>query len=314
LAAVVALAALGIGAFYWTKVRAHHPVEISKPASSLPAKPELTAAPKPEPTAPAQPGPTAPPQPGPIARTPAPPVEVPALVIDNFSVEPQAVAQGKPALLKWSVKHAAEVRIAPDIGKVGATGARSVTPESSTTYKLTAKAANGPSKTDSVTLQVLAPPAIQDFSASRTSIRSGQSVVLKWAVTGAEQVSIDQGVGKVPLEGTHPVFPTVSKTYVLRATGPGGSVSQTVMVTVTYKGNPEIGQFSADPETINAGETAVLRWETINADEVTIDQGIGRVDAQGLLRVTPRATTTYNIAAASSRGTNKRHATVTVKR
>jgi hypothetical protein len=161
---------------------------------------------------------------------------------------------------------------------------------------------------------VLAPPAIQDFSASRTSIQSGQPVVLKWTVTGADQVSIDQGIGKVQMEGTHPVFPTVSREYVLRATGPGGSVSQPVTVNVTYRGIPKIVQFSADPDTVNAGEAALLRWEVLNADEVKIDQGIGQVDAQGPFRVTPQTTTTYNISAASSRGTNKRKVTVTVKK
>jgi serine/threonine protein kinase len=301
LAAAIVLAGLGIGAFYWTKVRSHQS-EVSTPAPSPPPERE----------------PITPPNPEPIPRPPAPvAVAAPALSIENFSVEPQSVAQGQAALLKWSVKHAAEISITPDIGKVGAAGARSVIPQSPTTYELTAKAANGPSKTASVTLGVLARPAIQDFSASRTSIQSGQAAVLKWSVTGAERVSIDQGIGDVPLEGNRPVSPTVSREYVLQATGPGGSVSQPVTITVTYRGNPNIVRFSADPDTIAAGETAVLRWEVVNADEVTI-RGVGpvdaHVDAHGPLRVSPRATTTYSMSAASPRGTVRREVKVTVKR
>jgi hypothetical protein len=160
---------------------------------------------------------------------------------------------------------------------------------------------------------VLAPPAIQDFSASPTAIQSGQSVVLKWAVTGAEQVSIDQGVGKVPPEGTRGVFPTMKTEYVLQATGPGGSVSRSVAVSVTRAGDLlRIVRFWADPETINAGETAVLRWEVVNAAEVRIDHGIGRVEAQGRFPVTPQATTTYRIFA-TAKGTYHRDVTVTVK-
>jgi len=304
LAAVVVVAGLGIGAFYWTKARPHQS-EITTRAPSPP--------PNPGPVASSQPESVAPSQPAPVARpiTP-PPVVVPALSIENFSVEPQSVAQGKPAILKWSVKHAAEIRIAPDIGVVGAAGARSVTPQSPTTYELTAKAAHGPPQTASVTLQVRAPPVIQDFSASRTSVQSGQAAVLRWSVTGAERVSIDQGIGNVPLAGTRPVSPTVSRDYVLEATGPGGSVSRPITINVTYRGIPKIVRFSADPDTIAAGETAVLRWEVVNADEVRI-RGIGPVDAHGPLRVSPQVTTTYSMSAASSRGTVRKDVTVTVR-
>ena len=313
LAAAVVLAALGIGAFYWTKVRTHQS-EISTPAASPPPKSEPIALAKSEPIAPPKSEPTAPAKSEPAARPPAPaPVDVPALAIENFAVEPQAVAPGKAAILKWSVKHAAEVSIAPDIGVVSAAGARSVTPQSPTTYNLTAKAAHGQSKTASVTLQVLAPPAIQDFSASRTSIQSGQSAVLKWTVTGADQVSIDQGVGKVPLEGNRGVFPTVPTEYVLQATGPGGSVSRPVAVSVTHTGDMKIVRFWADPDTINAGETAVLRWEVVNAALVRIEPGVGRVEAQGRFPVSPQATTTYRVFA-TAKGTFHKDVTVTVKK
>jgi hypothetical protein len=138
--------------------------------------------------------------------------------------------------------------------------------------------------------------------------------VLQWNVTGAERVSIDQGIGSVAPQGKQGVFPTVSKTYVLQAAGPGGSVSRAVTVSVTYEGGPKILRFWADPASINAGETAVLRWEVANADEVTIDNGIGRVDAQGPLTVTPQATTTYHISAANSKGTFHKDVRVVVRK
>ena len=87
-----------------------------------------------------------------------------------------------------------------------------------------------------------------------------------------------------------------------------------VTLSVTYEGAPTIRRFWADPPTINAGESAVLRWEVVNADEVTIKPGVGRVDAQGPFRVIPQTTTTYYISAASSKGTVRRNVTVEVKR
>jgi hypothetical protein len=235
------------------------------------------------------------------------------LAIETFAVEPRAVAKGQRAILKWSVKHAKEIDIAPGIGLVGAAGARSVTPQSPTTYKITVKAADGTSKVASITLQVLSPPSIEDFSASRTSIQSGQPAVLRWNVTGAEQVSIDQGIGKVPQQGTQAVFPTTSKNYLMEATGPGGSVNRSVAVGVTCEGAPKIVQFLADPVSIDVGEAAVLRWEVVNAAEVRIEPGVGRVDAQGRFSVTPQTTTTYRLFA-TSKGTYHRDVQVKVRK
>jgi hypothetical protein len=211
------------------------------------------------------------------------------------------------------VKHAAEIKITPGIGVVRSTGTLPVTPQLPTTYKLTAKGADGPSKIAAVTLQVISPPAIQDFSASRTSIKSGQAAVLQWTVTGAEQVSINQGIGGVEPQGTRRVFPRVSKSYTLQASGPGGSVSRSIAVIVTYQGNLKIERFSADPDVIDPGGTAVLRWDVRNATEVRIDPGIGRVEAAGWFRVSPRNTTEYRMYA-SSQGTVFKDVIVTVRR
>jgi peptidoglycan-associated lipoprotein len=46
-------------------------------------------------------------------------------------------------------------------------------------------------------------------------------------------VSIDPGVGKVAVEGSTPVTPTESTTYVATANGPGGTATANARVTVT---------------------------------------------------------------------------------
>jgi serine/threonine protein kinase len=300
-AAAVVLAGLGIGAFVWTRVNSR-PAAIVKSIPPPKANPVLP--PKIEQSAPQKTEQVLPPP------APAPGPEV--VAIEAFTIEPRTVAPGKEATLKWSVKHASEVSIEPDIGVVRAAGTLSVTVQSPTTYNLTAKAAKGPAKTASVTLQVLGPPSIEDFSASRASIQSGQGVVLRWNVSGADRVMIDRGVGGVQPQGNQGVFPTASGTYVLQATGPGGSVSRSVAVSVTYDGDPKILRFVADPEVVDAGETAVLRWEVVNAAEVRIEPGIGRVDAQGRYQVSPRTTTTYRIFG-MAKGTFHRDVTVKVR-
>jgi len=314
LVAAVVVLGLGIGGWYvYTRVL-HQPKQIADVKPDV--KPEVKP-PQPPPTAP----PTEPSTPPKTEPSPSPvPAVAAALAIDGFTVEPQTVSPRTAATLKWSVKNAAEVRIEPGIGVVGASGTRSVSPQQATTYTLTAKGANGASKTETVTVQVAraqvaaSPPAIQEFSASRTEIEPGQSVVFHWKVSGAEEVSIDQGIGKVQPQGSQAVFPTASKTYVLAAKGSGLSVSKSIPVTVTSNGPMKIVRFSADPSTIGAGEMAVLRWEVKNASEVRIEPDVGVVEAQGVCKVSPQTTTKFKLFATSDKGTFFKEVQVKVKR
>lgn len=71
------------------------------------------------------------------------------------------------------------------------------------------------------------------FTAEPTSVERGQSASLRWEVTDANTVSIDQGIGTVQANGTRRVFPSDSTQYTLTATGPGGTQTATATVNVT---------------------------------------------------------------------------------
>ena len=61
--------------------------------------------------------------------------------------------------------------------------------------------------------------------------------------------------------------------------------------------------FTAQPETIVAGESVALRWDLINAVRAEIDNGVGRIDPkQGEIAVSPTATTTYTLTAYDAEG------------
>src|SRR5581483_7884437 len=68
---------------------------------------------------------------------------------------------------------------------------------------------------------------------------------------------------------------------------------------------------SANPATINKGESTTLTWETSNATEVSID-GIGPVKPSGSQQVTPTDSTTYTLTAKGAGGTQTATARVTV--
>jgi hypothetical protein len=75
-------------------------------------------------------------------------------------------------------------------------------------------------------------PKIIAFSGTPTTIITGQSATLSWNVSGAEIVSINQGIGAVAGSGTRLVSPAISTPYTLSATSCGGTVTKQATVTV----------------------------------------------------------------------------------
>lgn len=77
------------------------------------------------------------------------------------------------------------------------------------------------------------PPEISFFQANPATIVAGGCTDLEWgAVTNATEASIDQGIGGVATPGSRNVCPATTTTYVLTATGPGGTTTASVTVTV----------------------------------------------------------------------------------
>jgi len=81
-----------------------------------------------------------------------------------------------------------------------------------------------------------APTAAQPtvtLNASPTTVKAGETVTLSWSSTNATDLDIQPEVGKVAPEGHTPVQPASSTTYVITATGPGGSATASARVSVT---------------------------------------------------------------------------------
>jgi peptidoglycan-associated lipoprotein len=68
----------------------------------------------------------------------------------------------------------------------------------------------------------------------------------------------------------------------------------------------------AEPEQIRPGESAFLIWEALNADVVTIEQGIGEVDTAGRMRVFPEQTSSYRLVATGPGGEAEKRVTINV--
>ena len=76
---------------------------------------------------------------------------------------------------------------------------------------------------------------------------------------------------------------------------------------------PSVAQFTAEPTSIQRGQTSTLRWEvTGNVTSVSINQSIGTVQSTGSSRVNPSDSTTYTLTATGPGGSNTATATVNV--
>src|SRR5437868_10763405 len=70
---------------------------------------------------------------------------------------------------------------------------------------------------------------------------------------------------------------------------------------------------SANPSTVNAGQSTQLTWQTDNATDVSID-GVGKVQASGSQTVTPTDSTSYRLTATGPGGSQEATTRVTVTR
>jgi peptidoglycan-associated lipoprotein len=76
---------------------------------------------------------------------------------------------------------------------------------------------------------------------------------------------------------------------------------------------PTIAQFTAEPSSIQRGQSSTLRWEVSgDVTSVSIDQTIGTVQNTGNRRVFPGESTTYTLTATGAGGSQTASTTVTV--
>src|SRR5262245_5369269 len=70
-----------------------------------------------------------------------------------------------------------------------------------------------------------------------------------------------------------------------------------------------INNFTAAPANIQRGQNATLTWSVANSTDITIDNGIGAVQANGNRQVSPNNSTTYTLTARGAGGNDTRSAT-----
>ncbi|HEV2136437.1 MAG TPA: protein kinase [Terracidiphilus sp.] len=82
---------------------------------------------------------------------------------------------------------------------------------------------------------------------------------------------------------------------------------------VTQPVQPVQALFSATTMQIEQGQSTTLQWQTANASEVSISNGIGKVESSGQTTVQPASSTTYVLTASGNDGTLQRSVNITVQ-
>jgi phospholipase C len=255
-----------------------------------------------------------------VTVTATPPPPAPTVTI---SASPTAIAPGGSSILTISATQAAQVTVTGSDGTSYTLpvsgGTQAVSPASTTTYTATATGAGG-SATATATVTVAANPApTVTIVANPTNIAPGGSSTLTVNASNATQVTIAGSDGtSYPLQssgGTQLVSPAATTKYTATATGPGGTASMMVTVTVTANPAPTVS-ITASPTAIVAGNTSTLTVTATNATQVTVtgsDTTTYNLSVTGGTQaVTPSATTTYTATATGAGGSATAATTVTV--
>jgi hypothetical protein len=161
---------------------------------------------------------------------------------------------------------------------------------------------------------------IVTFTASKYLITSPEEVTLFWSTENVTTVNITEVGNNLSLRGTQKVLIEKTKTYVLTASGPGGTKTSRVTISLvpTLPPDPPVPDPARPPSVnfvsskyeVTGDEQFDLLWQVTNATSVEIDQGIGTVTKEGKRTLTITSTSTYTLTATGPGGVVKQKVAV----
>jgi trimeric autotransporter adhesin len=233
-----------------------------------------------------------------VVNVTATPLPTPTIV--SFTALPTTLVAGGSTVLSWVSTSATSCAATGGSGADTWTGSEPTTslataigPLSTAgnyTYTLTCTGAGGTSTPSSVTVDVVAAPAlpvIGAFAVIPTSIHTGGSVTATWASLDATSCTATGGTGSDGWNGSvgtstiatviGPITPAGNYTYTLTCAGPGGTgtpSSQTISVTDSPV-PATITSFTATPSALQTGQSTALSWTSNGATSCTAGGGTG---------------------------------------
>lgn len=234
----------------------------------------------------------------------------PGVGVSSFTAERSLITAGTGTTLMAQFSHASSARIDPGVGPVVSGQACPVSPAGTTTYTLTVDGPGGP-LVRSLTVEVVPPPVISQFSAAPATVVSGASSQLTAVFSGGAG-SVDQGLGSI--QSGVPVATgalQASTTFRLTVTNPAGDTA-TRAVQVAVGAGPAISGFSAAKAVLTLGTATLLTPVFDNAVGAMVEPEVGPVRSGSAYPVKPSATTTYTLTVQGLGGPVSRTLTIVV--
>jgi hypothetical protein len=159
--------------------------------------------------------------------------------------------------------------------------------------------------------QILPGAATVTLNGSASYDPDGDPITFQWVQESGPPVTLSAPTAKTT------TFPAATgQNYSFRLTvkdpyGAQGIARVSITAGTPASSAPLIVSFTANPTTINAGQSSTLSWQVSNADTVSIST-LGSVALSGSQAVTPATTTTYILTATHGSQTATAQATVTV--
>ncbi|MCF6252500.1 MAG: PKD domain-containing protein [Methylococcaceae bacterium] len=209
---------------------------------------------------------------GPAPGSTLPPPSLPT--VDSFSTSASIITVGDTAILSWTTSNADSISINGGVS-LSANGNINVSPTTTTSYTIVATGAGGTasaSVTITVNPAVPSAPAVDSFTATPATISTGGSSTLSWNTTGADSVSIDNGIGLVTANSSVIVTPSASTTYTLTATdtASGANTSSSVTVTVNNSAPAQATVAIVAPNSVNRGDSVSFSVTVTNTGSTTL--------------------------------------------
>ena len=242
----------------------------------------------------------------------------------SFTATPGSVAKGSSVVLDWVATSSANCLATSTPYNAAWTGPKSningsqeiLNLTTDTQFRLTCTSPTGGggfggNAVRQVLVGTYEPPPAITITAEQNPITPLDSTGIQWTVTGADTCTAQDGDAswtgaKDPVSGSTTVSPDVSTLFTLSCTGPGGTASQEVTLTVVTSA-PIIAASVLDNLIIEGPESTTLYWDILGASscDATSNPNDGAWDALtseeltssegGSIVVSPDVTTVYAI-------------------
>jgi hypothetical protein len=161
------------------------------------------------------------------------PTEAPTIL--TFSVAPATVNYGSNVIAAWSQRDAQTLTLITPTGTIDVTRTTNYAQAATVSGTYTLRATNLHGMTEAnATIEVIPPPppVIESFSSNPSVLDAPGYVVLAWSVRDYDTIVVDGYGDATALNGALQRYVSATRTFTLRATNAGGTVQNTITVTV----------------------------------------------------------------------------------